>query len=82
MINGWKAYNITSDPAWGIGAWSDAQLADYLSSSHAEGRSSAAAPMVCRKFEKSRRRDLVQHRKGQYCVNSSRSSAVLFVSGL
>jgi mono/diheme cytochrome c family protein len=45
MINGWKAYNITSDPAWGIGAWSDAQLADYLSSGHAEGRSSAAGPM-------------------------------------
>ena len=45
IINGWKAYNITSDPAWGIGAWSDAQLADYLSSGHAEGRSSAAGPM-------------------------------------
>jgi mono/diheme cytochrome c family protein len=45
MVNGWKAYNITSDPAWGIGAWSDAQLADYLSSGHGEGRSSAAGPM-------------------------------------
>jgi mono/diheme cytochrome c family protein len=45
IINGWKAYNITSDPAWGIGAWSDAQLTDYLSSGHAEGRSSAAGPM-------------------------------------
>jgi mono/diheme cytochrome c family protein len=45
IINGWKAYNIASDPAWGIGAWSDAQLADYLSSGHAEGRSSAAGPM-------------------------------------
>jgi mono/diheme cytochrome c family protein len=45
MIKGWKAYNITSDPAWCIGAWSDAQLADYLSSGHAEGRSSAAGPM-------------------------------------
>src|ERR1700730_12112082 len=28
IINGWKAYNITSDPAWGIGAWTSAQLAD------------------------------------------------------
>jgi mono/diheme cytochrome c family protein len=45
IINGWKAYNITSDPAWGIGAWSDAQLTDYLSSGHAQGRSSAAGPM-------------------------------------
>jgi mono/diheme cytochrome c family protein len=45
MINGWKAYNITSDPAWGVGGWSDGELADYLSSGHARGRSSAAGPM-------------------------------------
>jgi mono/diheme cytochrome c family protein len=45
VIEGWKAYNITPDPAWGIGDWSDSQLADYLSSGHAPGRSSAAGPM-------------------------------------
>lgn len=45
MIEGWKAYNITSDPQSGIGAWSDAQLSDYLSRGHAEGRSTAAGPM-------------------------------------
>ena len=26
IIQGWNAYNITPDPKWGIGAWSDAQL--------------------------------------------------------
>jgi mono/diheme cytochrome c family protein len=45
MINGWKAYNISSDPVWGVGGWSDGELADYLSSGHARGRSSAAGPM-------------------------------------
>jgi mono/diheme cytochrome c family protein len=46
MIEGWKAYNITPDPKWGVGAWSEAQLADYLASGHAQGRSSAAGPMA------------------------------------
>jgi mono/diheme cytochrome c family protein len=46
MIEGWKAYNITQDPKWGVGAWSEAQLSDYLSSGHAQGRSSAAGPMA------------------------------------
>jgi mono/diheme cytochrome c family protein len=45
MIEGWKAYNISPDPMWGIGDWSDPQLADYLSTGHASGRSSAAGPM-------------------------------------
>jgi mono/diheme cytochrome c family protein len=45
MIEGWKAYNITSDTQSGIGAWSDDELADYLSRGHAEGRSTAAGPM-------------------------------------
>jgi mono/diheme cytochrome c family protein len=43
---GWHAYNITSDKRYGVGAWSDAQLASYLSSAHAEGRGSAAGPMA------------------------------------
>ncbi len=42
---GWKAYNITNDRLSGVGAWSDAELAQYLSTGHAEGRGSAAGPM-------------------------------------
>ena len=42
---GWKAYNITSDPASGVGDWSNEQLAQYLSSGHAEGRGTATGPM-------------------------------------
>lgn len=45
MIEGWKAYNMTSDRQSGIGAWSDDELADYLSRGHAEGRSTAGGPM-------------------------------------
>jgi mono/diheme cytochrome c family protein len=45
LIQGWKAYNITPDREWGIGAWSDDQLADYLANGHAPERSSAAGPM-------------------------------------
>jgi mono/diheme cytochrome c family protein len=44
-LEGWKAYNITSDKQHGIGAWSDAQLASYLSTGHAEGRGSASGKM-------------------------------------
>jgi mono/diheme cytochrome c family protein len=46
LIQGWKAYNITPDPKWGIGAWSDAQLEGYLAYGHAETRSSASGPMA------------------------------------
>lgn len=46
VLAGWHAYNITSDKRFGVGAWSDAQLASYLSSGHAEGRGSAAGPMA------------------------------------
>ena len=46
MIEGWKAYNLTSDQRSGIGAWSDEQLGTYLSTGHAEGRSTAAGPMA------------------------------------
>ena len=46
VLQGWRAYNITSDERFGVGAWSDAQLASYLSSAHAEGRGSAAGPMA------------------------------------
>jgi mono/diheme cytochrome c family protein len=43
---GWKAYNITSDPRTGIGAWTDQQLADYLAKGHAEGRGAASGSMA------------------------------------
>jgi len=46
IIQGWKAYNITPDPKWGLGAWSDAQLQGYLLHGHADGRSSASGPMA------------------------------------
>ena len=42
---GWRAYNITSDPSSGIGAWSGEDLAHYLSTGHARGRGSATGPM-------------------------------------
>jgi len=42
---GWRAYNITSDPKTGIGAWSEADLAHYLAMGHADGRGTATGPM-------------------------------------
>jgi mono/diheme cytochrome c family protein len=42
---GWRAYNITPDQASGVGSWSDADLAHYLSVGHADGRGTAAGPM-------------------------------------
>ncbi len=42
---GWHAYNITPDHASGVGAWSDPQLAGYLSAGHADGRGTASGPM-------------------------------------
>lgn len=42
---GWHAFNITSDHGSGIGAWSDEQVASYLSQGHASGRGTAAGPM-------------------------------------
>jgi mono/diheme cytochrome c family protein len=42
---GWRAYNITPDRSSGVGAWSDAELAHYLSIGHADGRGSASGPM-------------------------------------
>src|SRR3984957_5400127 len=46
VLQGWDAYNITSDKRFGIGAWSDAQLASFLSSAHAQDRGAAAGPMA------------------------------------
>jgi mono/diheme cytochrome c family protein len=43
--SGWRAYNVTSDPKSGIGAWSETDLAHYLALGHADGRGTAAGPM-------------------------------------
>jgi mono/diheme cytochrome c family protein len=45
VLQGWKAYNISSDKVYGIGGWSDQQLADYLGKGHANGRGTASGPM-------------------------------------
>jgi mono/diheme cytochrome c family protein len=42
---GWRAYNITGDRDSGIGAWSNADVARYLSLGHAAGRGAASGPM-------------------------------------
>lgn len=42
---GWRAYNITRDTKSGVGAWSDAELAAYLATGHADGRGTASGPM-------------------------------------
>jgi mono/diheme cytochrome c family protein len=43
---GWLAYNLTSDREHGLGGWSDAQLEQYLSTGHADGRGPASGPMA------------------------------------
>jgi mono/diheme cytochrome c family protein len=42
---GWHAYNITPDRTSGVGAWSDADIAHYLSLGHADRHGTAAGPM-------------------------------------
>ncbi|MDR3535773.1 MAG: cytochrome c [Acetobacteraceae bacterium] len=42
----WVAYNLTSDKESGIGAWSDQDLATFLSTGHAQGHGSASGPMA------------------------------------
>lgn len=44
-LQGWRAYNITSDARYGIGGWSDADLSAYLATGHAPAHASAAGPM-------------------------------------
>jgi mono/diheme cytochrome c family protein len=45
LTAGWRAYNISSDKASGIGAWHDDELIGYLVRGHAAGHGSAAGPM-------------------------------------
>jgi mono/diheme cytochrome c family protein len=42
---GWRAFNITSDKATGIGGWRDDDLIAYLSTGHAAGHGTASGPM-------------------------------------
>jgi mono/diheme cytochrome c family protein len=42
---GWRAFNISSDKATGVGGWSDDDLISYLSIGHANGRGTASGPM-------------------------------------
>jgi mono/diheme cytochrome c family protein len=44
-LQGWRAYNITPEPKYGIGAWSDAEIAEYLKTGFAAGHASAGGPM-------------------------------------
>jgi mono/diheme cytochrome c family protein len=44
-IGGWIAPNITSDPVSGIGAWSQAELVQYLRTGHVDGKAQAAGGM-------------------------------------
>ncbi|MBV9990569.1 MAG: cytochrome c [Alphaproteobacteria bacterium] len=46
IADGWLAYNITQDETSGLGAWSDDEIARYLSGSHVQGRGAAAGPMA------------------------------------
>ncbi len=45
VLTGWRAWNITSDKASGIGGWSDQQIAAYINTGHANGHGSAGGPM-------------------------------------
>jgi len=65
---GWRAYNITSDPKSGIGAWSEGDLAHYLSMGHADGRGTATGPMG----------DAVDHSL-QYLAQSDIAALVAYV---
>jgi mono/diheme cytochrome c family protein len=46
LQQGWLAYNITSDGQSGLGRWSEADLATYLSSGHADNHGVASGPMA------------------------------------
>ena len=45
-LQGWHAFNLTSDETAGLGDWPEAQLAQYLSSGHADGHGPASGPMA------------------------------------
>ena len=44
-LQGWRAWNITSNETHGIGKWSDEALTQYLRTGHTDGHASAMGPM-------------------------------------
>jgi mono/diheme cytochrome c family protein len=46
VAEGWRAYNLTSDKASGIGTWSAEDLETYLKTGHSNDRGSAFGPMA------------------------------------
>jgi mono/diheme cytochrome c family protein len=45
VIAGWRAFNISSDKATGLGGWRDEDVIAYLSIGHADGHGTASGPM-------------------------------------
>jgi mono/diheme cytochrome c family protein len=45
LTAGWRAFNISSDKATGLGGWSDDDIFAYLSTGHAVGHGTASGPM-------------------------------------
>ena len=45
LTAGWRAFNISSDKATGVGGWRDDDLISYLSVGHAAGHGTASGPM-------------------------------------
>jgi mono/diheme cytochrome c family protein len=46
VVDGWKAYDITPDASTGIGRWTDAEVATYLTTGHASGHGGANGSMA------------------------------------
>ena len=46
MAEGWRAYNLSSDKESGIGAWTEADLTQYLTTGHSMNRGTAFGPMA------------------------------------
>jgi mono/diheme cytochrome c family protein len=61
LVDGWRAFNISSDKATGLGGWTDEDIALYLSAGHAIGHGTASGPMgeaVDHSFSKMARTDI------------------------
>ena len=43
VLQGWNAYNITSDKTYGVGGWTDQATGRLLGKGHANGRGAASA---------------------------------------
>ena len=60
-VGGWRAFNISSDKATGLGSWTDEDIASYLSLGHAPGHGTASGAMgeaVDHSFGKMTRADI------------------------